>query len=34
MKRMKWKGTFKHCMHKGNYGKAIIGLQFVELFIL
>jgi hypothetical protein len=32
MKRMKWKGTLKHCMLKGKCGKTIIGMQFVGFF--
>jgi hypothetical protein len=34
MKRMKWKGTLKHCMLEGKYGEAIKGMQFVGLFIV
>jgi len=34
MKIMKWKGTFKHCMLKGKYEKAIIGMQLVGLFVV
>jgi hypothetical protein len=34
MKRMKWKGTFKHYMFKGKYEKATIRMQLVGLFVV
>jgi hypothetical protein len=34
MKGMKWKKTFKHCILKEKYGKVILGMQNVGLFIV
>ncbi len=34
MKGMKWKKTFKHCIFREKYGKVILGMQFVGIFIV
>jgi len=34
MKGMKWKKNFKHCIFREKYGKVILGMQFVGLFIV